>query len=456
MLFRSHTLEVLALDAAGDSRRRAAWRLMARGGEANLAGGDAGAAAAIDAYEDAAEIWAGLGATSERTYALFAVAMIEYWHTKNRERSAELAARAAEVYEMINEPALWADATYLHAASLIEIAEESAEPQAVFDEALGLFERAASTYARIGKVYEQALTINNIGLTHFNKGDWAAARRFWEMAAPMFRDLDEWSGELLPLANVAVIDAEEGYLRNAQATLQRVLEIFPPGKNLSHQVDTYANLGGVERLLGNFDEALRGFSRALEIATEIEDVYGQGWALYGVGQTYLSMGDLELAQKYLEDALPKEQAAGDLRGEAAVLRYLGIIQQSRGDYGAALIHHTEALARATSPPDRALVLLLLAEDLMESSRHEEAIARANEALRIAEDSNSQFLAADALEQRGRVHLSAGQLDMAREDLERSLALYQELQIPSGLARTEHGLALAARARGDLQIGRAHV
>lgn len=443
----THSLRVSALDA--DGARFRALRSMTEGAFNALAGGSEGTERAIAAYEDARGIWAGLDDARMLAYTTFAVAMLEYWETKDREKSAELAGAAAEIYSTLVEPVVCANAMHLEAASLIEIAEESDDPASVYTRALDLFAQARDLQAAHGRNYERAHSINNMGLTYYYMGDWARAREYWQAAAPIFRNSDEWSGELFPLANIGVVDAEEGYLTTAAAALRRTLEIFPEGRNLRHRVDTLANLAGVERLLGNFDTALDRFTEALAVASELEDVYGEGWALFGLGETYLNMGDTDLAKHFLEQSLPKERAAGDSRGEAAVLRYLGIVEQLAGNDESALRHHRAALELATSPPDRALVLLLLSRDYSQLGRASEATEMAAQALAIAEESGSALLIADALEQSGRAELAGGDAVSAERLFEDALALYDETRMPAGQARASNGLSMAAAALGAL-------
>jgi tetratricopeptide (TPR) repeat protein len=169
-----------------------------------------------------------------------------------------------------------------------------------------------------------------------------------------------------------------------------------------------------------------------------------GKSLFGIGETYYSMGDLELAGEYLRAALPKRREAADQRGQVAVLRYLGLLEYSQANYAAALELHEQALELATAPNDRSLVEVLLAQDLAALRRYGEAARSANAAREIADAAGLTQLRADALEQLGRVQLADTRPNEAEHSFEQALEIYSAEGLHGDQARALNGLALAAR------------
>ena len=203
-------------------------------------------------------------------------------------------------------------------------------------------------------------------------------------------------------------------------------------------------------MLGRYDEAVRSFSDSLALGERLEDAYLIGRSLFGIGETYYSMGELELAADYLRAALTKRREANNQRGEAATLRYLGSVEYSQGDFAAALEFHEQALRLATAPTDKALVEVLLAQDLVALGRHTEAAQFASVARERAEAAGSIQLRADALEQLGRVQLADARPLEAEQSFARALEIYSAQGLHSEQALALNGLALAARETGDLQ------
>jgi CHAT domain-containing protein len=445
----AHTTRIRPIHEKVNSSERAIWTLLTAGAEWNQTGGAERWKQAREMYATAAELARSSSDRRLRAYALYAAAMLDYWHLDNQAAAAELSAEAARLYDDLGERALAADAIHLQAASLIDRANESSDPRAVFTHALELFDRARATQEQLGRRYDLAHTLNNIGLTHYYMGDWDKARSYWERALPIFAELKEWSSQLLPTANLGTVDFEQGHLTNAVAAFDRALAFQAPSKDLRKRAVILANVASIERILGNYDAALRDFSCSRVISEHIDYAIGVGWALAGIGETYYAIGDFELADRYLRDALPIEQDAGDARGAAVVLRHLGNIEYSQADYESSLGFHRQALDSISAPPDRALAKFDIARDLSALGRHEEAVSVARDAFSAAEQTGSRFLTADANQTLGRTYLAAGQTSAALEAFESSLGAYAALGMEVEQARTLNGLALAARELGRL-------
>ncbi len=454
----AHTVVLTSLRAA-EPRVREAWRLVATGGRANFSGGKEGWAQAVDAYERAAAIWHDLGRAREEADALFAVATIEYWQRSAWVRSANVAARAAETYGSLGEAALGANAVHLQAAALVEqalairqssdgaaIAPESEE---LFAEALRLLEQARRTHEELGDLHDLGLVVNNFGYTYYNKGDFEHARAYYEQAAALQESAGEWGAETLPLANIAVLDAEAGRLTGAIATFEKILRILPPGRLLRTRASTLDNLGATHLVRGDAEQALQIFADGLELERKLDDEQGEGRALRRIGEAYYVLGELDLAKQYLEQALPIAVRRSDGRTQEATLRNLGNVAFLESDYAGALDFHRRALEISASTSDRAHLQLLVAKDSIALGRAPEAQQAAAVAAEVARGTGSDWLRAAALNAGGRARLLAGQPAAATADLEQAAALFERLGMRAEHAEALHGLSLAARAQHRL-------
>ena len=444
-----HWIRVSDFGAAADPRELGALRLMSDGAARNREGGQAEWVAATNDYLAAAEIWKALTQPRREAEARFAAAMIAYLNTKDRPRSVEFAAQAAKLYSALGDEARAAKASYLEGQSLVDGPGSAADKELQYARALTLYAQAVAVQAPSGRIYDFARTTNAIGVVHFNRNDWRTARRYFVEAATSFRSANEWSGELIPLGNLATLDFEEGYVDAAIQETERMLALWPPNGDEKRRAETLANLGGMQRAFGRYDEATRSFSDSFALGQRLDNPAVIGKALFGIGETYYSMGELELAAEYLRASLPVRREANDQRGEAAVLRYLGSVEYSQGDYAAALDLHEQALRLATSVADKGLVEVLLAQDLAALGRYAEAAQYASAARDRAEAAGAMQLQADALEQLGRVQLADARPREAAAAFDQAFEIYSSQALHGEQARALNGLALAARATGDL-------
>ena len=446
----SHWIRVSEVGPAADARELAALRLMSEGAARNREGGETAWIAATNNYMDAAQVWKELMQPRRQAQAKYSAAMIAYLNTKDRPHAVELAAEAAKLYSDLGDPARAAKANFLQGQALIEIPGSTADKEAQYERALALYAQAAPVQEQLGRIYDYARTTNAIAVVYFNRNDWRTARRYFTEAATSFRSVNEWSGERIPVGNLAAVDFYEGYVETAIQETERMLALWPPGGDAKRRADTLANLGGMQRAFGRYDEAARSFSDSFAVGEQIEDSFTIGKALFGLGETYYSMGELELAAEYLHQALLKRREAKDQRGEAAVLRYLGSLEYSQANYAAALDLHQQALQLSTSPTDKGLVEVLLAQDLAALGRYAEAARYASDVRDRAEAEGSLQLRADALEQLGRVQLADARPHEAVESFEHALEIYSSQGLHGEQALALNGLALSARATGNLQ------
>jgi CHAT domain-containing protein/tetratricopeptide (TPR) repeat protein len=442
-----------------------AWRLVDAAGVANFAGGAEGSAKAADAYERAAQLWRELGRAREQADALLAAANVEYRGRFAYQLSAALAAASAELYGQLGDAALAANALHFQGAALVEEALKvkqsaegaavAAETEALFAEALRLLTEARATHEQLGRIYDLGKVLNNFGYTYYSKGEYARARPYYEQAAVLFGSAGEWGAQVQPLANSAVIDAEEGRLASAIATFEKMLQIMPPGKLLPRRAIALENLGATHLLRGDAEVALPIFAEALDVNRARENEQGEGRLLRRLGEAYYTLGELDLAEQYLQQALPLAERTNDARTQESVLRNLGNVAFLRRDYAAALDFHRRALERSASIFDRAHLQVLVTKDLVALGRGAEARAAAVEARSFAQSSDSQLLRALADAAAGRVEIAAGDPAAAVARLESAAAAFARFGMRAEHADALHGLSLAARAANRIDAALEH-
>jgi len=420
-----------------------AYRYMADAAAANHLGNDENWQKSLSLYTDALSIWRDVDDKDEQARTLLNIANLQYWQFASWHEAAESAADAAEQYAAIGNSKLYANAIHLQAASLIEAAlATSTKPnltandaQSMFEEALHLFDGALRIQVSLGNQYDEARTLNNIGLTYYYMDDWSQAGVYFKKAAAQFRDLNEWSDELQSLANLAVIDFELGRFARAIESFTRLLELIPADRNPGWRADTLDNLGASLLVLGQIDGALKSFFEALALHELVDSAKGQGRSLTGIGSTYYSIGEMELARQYFDRALPIREQVNDGRGQVAVLHFLGDIHRHLRQFERALYYHNRALGLAVTPMAKAKIEILRARDWIDAGDYEEAAEILGRVTVAARRAFASAVTADATYELGRTLARSGDTELAQSSLEDARKIYEEIGSRDGQARS---------------------
>jgi CHAT domain-containing protein len=436
-----------------EHERLAGLRLISEASRANHQSNLEGWNSALGAYQQATVHFQNSGDRRNLARSLFSIATIEYWQMSRWARSADLAAMSAKLYREMDHQHLAANAVQLQAAALVEKALEvekseamglAPEARVIFDQAFELFRQALETQEQLGNHYDAARIINNIGYTYHYMGELDTAAPYYKQAAGSFRKADQWQDELVSLNNLATIELEKANLVNAIESYQRLLEILPPGKLRRDRAQYLANLGAAQLALHHLTDALQSYSAALSLQRDIDDFNGQGYSLAGIGITYYSLGQQELALGYLETAFAAAQKANNGASQASVLKFIGIINRLAGDYSTALETHSNALRLATSPVDKAYIRLQISEDLVAVGKPEQALEMLAPVRVMVKESRNRKLLAHSKRVSGDAWLRMGQLQKSLLAFQEAADIYWSLGLGAEQSQAIFGAAKAAR------------
>ena len=121
-----------------------------------------------------------------------------------------------------------------------------------------------------------------------------------------------------------------------------------------------SDLGQFQLRLGRHAESLRHLNESLEIARELRDDERVAITLQPLGLAYLNSGELELARRCFEEALPLAEASGNRREVMTALSTLAQLERALGNPVAAEAHAERclAVAREISDPEGLAVSLI--------------------------------------------------------------------------------------------------
>ena len=102
-------------------------------------------------------------------------------------------------------------------------------------------------------------------------------------------------------------------------------------------------LASFYRQAGQLQKALDCLNQALPIEQKANSVLGQAMTFNTMGRVYTDMGQEDKALSYLTQALPLWQAAGQRTGEADALTYIGRVYNNLGQREVALKNLNDAM-----------------------------------------------------------------------------------------------------------------
>jgi tetratricopeptide (TPR) repeat protein/DNA-binding XRE family transcriptional regulator len=182
-----------------------------------------------------------------------------------------------------------------------------------------------STFIARNRDFRDAVALHQIGLR--------AAERLGDLAAQAY------SHRRLGMAYGLLGEHDE-----AQAHLERALEVFRPLGELTNQAHVHLALGDVFERQGRYQEALQQAAEAFVRYQASGYRAGHAMALNNLGWCNAQLGNYEAAVEYCKQALGLAREVGDRHAEAETWDSLGFIYRQLGRYDDAVASYKEAFA----------------------------------------------------------------------------------------------------------------
>src|SRR5688500_16685522 len=195
--------------------------------------------------------------------------------------------------------------------------------------------------------------------------------------------------------------------------LKKAITYYERTDHKTNAADGYNNLGINLILIGHWDRAQEALERALSLAKEVDERGAKvPMILDSLGELHMLRGDLDTAKDYLTQAVALATENGNKWYAAQALRTLGRCCLAIGDSANALAKAKEALALAEQIGDRQAICeswLIAAEAHLQTSEFDECAA---ELQRVGEATTDS---ATDLGFTGESHRLNGMLNMAHGD-----------------------------------------
>jgi CHAT domain-containing protein/Tfp pilus assembly protein PilF len=212
-----------------------------------------------------------------------------------------------------------------------------------WQKALEHYERAMAFYQAGGDRRGVARSLNNQGYIYERLGESRKAMEYYERALTEWRALGDRTEESWTLMNAGSVYARMNATQKAMECYQQSLRLRR-GENDRRDEGTALLLIGDLHASSDPRKALENYEQALPLLRAAEDRWREAVALRGMGMAHTSLGDLPLAQDYLNRALAIFRDVGARSGEAQTLYGLAGLERERGDFAAALRWIESAIA----------------------------------------------------------------------------------------------------------------
>ncbi len=213
--------------------------------------------------------------------------------------------------------------------------------------------------------------------------------------------------------------------------------------------DTLNNLGLAYRVFGELEKALAHYLKALDVFRPLNERGREAITLGNIGGVYRLMGEPDNALTYFSQSLEMLRQEKDLPRVANALNSIGVVYAEKGEsdrssYNDAIERYDEALAIARQLNDKsreALALQNKGAGYRAMGRHGEALELLNQALKMRREMGRKREEAFALYEIGLVYEAMKQREEALENFVRAIDL--AIQTDSVALRAN---ALSAMAR----------
>lgn len=397
---------------------------------------------AITRFEEALAFWQTAGDPRGEVEALVGIAALYMergdlrtaltWHRKAFERSKESGFSEGEAWALAN-----MGSCNSHLGN--------------DDQAIHLLDQSMEVWQRMGRDYERAWTLKELGLAYVRKQDFGAALGTFEQSRTYATASGDLALQISALIGAADVNYRQYRISKARELLEEALALSRQAGNLQ-AATIEQNLAVLYQNQGQLQKALDLLTRVAENKPAGES----GMTHYNMGNLYLELGDVDRAFENYRTSQEVFHANGDADKEKEINALIGIgrVRQRQGDTRKALAEYLKA--QQLLPQASWTVLHSIGLAKIEIGEAREAMASLEQALEIAQTSHDQSGEAVVLLALGAAHADLGQPARALEDLTDAVAEAREIGYPSVVALALLRRALLNRSQGHVEEALADV
>lgn len=225
-------------------------------------------------------------------------------------------------------------------------------------------------------------------------------------------------------------------------------------KNTKELYNVANDRGGIYRLKGENENAMKYYTEAQKFASKLNDPIIKATILGNIGNVYINKKNYKLATQYFSNSLKIYQKNNNKKGESHMLTSLGSVFLIIQNYDLALEYYKKALdiVKNTEVEDRriAVIYINIGWTNYEKKQFEEAKNYYEKALKIVEATNDKFFIANCYATLANIYLELGKLEKANSFAEKNIILSKELDLKSDVLNGEIILAKLAYKKNQIK------
>ncbi|MBN1223932.1 MAG: CHAT domain-containing protein [Candidatus Aminicenantes bacterium] len=193
-----------------------------------------------------------------------------------------------------------------------------------------------------GEKKKEGQILNMIGNAYWGQSQYQKAREFYEAAVAAAEEAEDIEGLASYVHNSGLMHCYLGESQNGLDRYKRALQIQRDIGNKSGEAKNLRNIGYVHQGFGNYSRAMEYYRKALHIAEEIADRAAEGRYLREIALCHWHRAEYPPAASFYKRALSIAREMGDKFNEAITLNDLGNTFLKIGEYSKALEKYFEA------------------------------------------------------------------------------------------------------------------
>jgi DNA-binding SARP family transcriptional activator/Tfp pilus assembly protein PilF len=269
----------------------------------------------------------------------------------------------------------------------------------LYDDALEQAEKALAIYRTMADRAGEAEVLDHIGIIRWHQSRFAEALANCRAALRIWRSEKDRRGVAKGLDHAAIYLEYLGRYTEASGNRQRALHIYAQVGDLRGQQMALNNMGDLCLRLGDVKGALDYYEKAAATTSEMGRQHEAIW-MGNMANIHKHTDRYNDALKGYRKALRIHQELGDRRGEIETLIGIGETFQRLGKYNESLIHHEKALSISRNIAERyeeTKALRCIGAALLNAGRYASALGHFQQALDLANQIGEMFEKAKALE-----------------------------------------------------------
>ncbi len=191
-----------------------------------------------------------------------------------------------------------------------------------------------------------ALAYNQIGSIYYHTGDYSAALENFKKALAIRRKTGIKADIASSYNNIASVFEKSGQYDSSITNFLRAVRIKEELGDRKSLAVTYGNIGMIYLDWGDTINAIRYYRRSLEINRSIENLQGMAWEYMNLGNAFKASGISDSALYNFRLAMRYSDSIGDKHTKMQVLFGLGDVYLSLKDLNKALHYYNKATEMA--------------------------------------------------------------------------------------------------------------